>query len=126
VIARPRLSELQVLLIVVFTIVEFLTLQVWLYLLAPSLFTSTYVVVSGILLFAGLLAEHTIAVIAGDFPAEGAVQPQRPFESPISLLMVDRPEVYMRPFEARRDTGESGETYDAEAASAKTETSTQV
>jgi hypothetical protein len=71
------LSKKQVGLILLFTIIELVTLTVWLMILGVATnITLTVAVTAGIVLFVGLLIEHTIAIVAGDFPAKGAVKPQ--------------------------------------------------
>ena len=68
------LSGKQIGLITIFTIVELVTLTLWLILLGVSI-TGNMILAAGVL-FIGLLVEHAIAIIAGDFPAKGAVRPQ--------------------------------------------------
>jgi hypothetical protein len=144
------LSHLQLTLIFIFTVLETLTLTAWLMILGVSVGASvtTAGLAAGVL-FVGLLIEHTIAVAAGDFPQKGAVQPQNGSSGPttqsVKKEMVNRlahlgdgPTIvriehvgigsrfpttkHARIYDTGLDTGESGETYDAEAASAQTET----
>jgi hypothetical protein len=71
------LSKKQIGLILLFTIIELATLTVWLMILGVATnVTLTVAVGAGIVLFIGLLIEHAIAIVAGDFPAKGAVKPQ--------------------------------------------------
>jgi hypothetical protein len=71
------LSGKQIVLILVFTIVETVTLTAWLILLGiPINMTLGVAGVAATVLFVGLLIEHAIAIIAGDFPAKGAIKPQ--------------------------------------------------
>jgi len=71
------LSGKQIGLIVLFTIIELVTLTVWLILLGvPISITSNTAIIAATVLFVGLLIEHAIAIIAGDFPAKGAIKPQ--------------------------------------------------
>jgi hypothetical protein len=71
------LSGKQIGLIVLFTIVELATLTVWLVILGVTITSSQVVMIEAAgVLFVGLLIEHAIAIIAGDFPAKGAVKPQ--------------------------------------------------
>ena len=64
-------------LIVLFTIVELVTLTLWLVILGVTITSSQVVMIEAAgVLFVGLLIEHAIAIIAGDFPARGAVKPQ--------------------------------------------------
>ena len=71
------LSGKQIGLIVLFTIIELVTLTVWLILLGvPISITSNTAIIAATVLFIGLLIEHAIAIIAGDFPAKGAIKPQ--------------------------------------------------
>jgi len=72
-----HLSGKQIVLIMVFTIIETVTLTAWLILLGiPVNMTLGVAGVAATVLFIGLLVEHAIAIIAGDFPAKGAVKPQ--------------------------------------------------
>ena len=67
----------RIVLILVFTIVETVTLTAWLILLGiPINMTLGVAGVAATVLSIGLLLEHAIAIIAGDFPAKGAVKPQ--------------------------------------------------
>jgi hypothetical protein len=71
------LSGKQIGLIVLFTIIELVTLTVWLMLLGFSINIPTNTaIIAATVLFIGLLIEHAIAIIAGDFPAKGAIKPQ--------------------------------------------------
>jgi hypothetical protein len=71
------LSGKQIGLIILFTIIELVTLTVWLMLLGVSITVpSNTAIIAATVLFIGLLIEHAIAIIAGDFPAKGAIKPQ--------------------------------------------------
>jgi len=71
------LSGKQIGLIILFTIIELVTLTVWLMLLGISISVPTNTaIIAATVLFIGLLIEHAIAIIAGDFPAKGAIKPQ--------------------------------------------------
>jgi hypothetical protein len=71
------LSGKQIGLIILFTIIELVTLTVWLMLLGVSITVPTNTtIIAATVLFIGLLIEHAIAIIAGDFPAKGAIKPQ--------------------------------------------------
>ena len=69
------LSAVQALLILVFTIVETVALTVWL--IALGVVATGNQTTAAIVLFVGLFIEHTIAIIAGNYPEQGAVIPQR-------------------------------------------------
>ena len=71
------LSGKQIVLILVFTIIETVTITAWLILLGiPINMTLGVAGVAAAVLFIGLLIEHAIAIVAGDFPAKGAIRPQ--------------------------------------------------
>ncbi len=71
------LSGKQIGLIILFTIIELVTLTVWLMLLGFSItIPSNTAIIAATVRFIGLLIEHAIAIIAGDFPAKGAIKPQ--------------------------------------------------
>jgi len=72
------LSGKQIVLILVFTIIETVTITAWLILLGiPINMTLGVAGVAAAVLFIGLLIEHAIAIVAGDFPAKGAIRPQK-------------------------------------------------